>query len=300
MEAYNRNISKKLLQADLNMIHHQSQPEMFYNNIKDLDYLNSGKEVFKGGNRSLKYVQTGNNVQAFAPSNLSVGSGMSRKRGRPRKVNGGSIWDDIQSVAKTAAPFAPLLLAAAGLPKKTRTRKTKGGDILTDMMAMGGMGLHEKKRRGRKPREAGGSFFDSLKSGLKSVGSTVAPMAKEILVPVASDMAKSALTNYMSGTPTAGAGLKRRPGRPKKDHGGNFLDDFSRGLSNVVKTVSPIAQSVAVPLAQQALTSYMTKGAGLKQKRPPTKRNLMIKHIMSKSGCSLAEASKHIKANHLI
>lgn len=297
MEAYNRNISKKLLQADLNMIHHQSQPEMFYNNIKDLDYLNSGKEVFKGGNRSLKYVQTGNNVQAFSPSNLSVGAGI-RKRGRPRKVNGGSIWDDIGSVAKTAAPFAPLLLAAAGLPKKTRTRKTKGGDILTDMMGMAGMGLHEKKRRGIKPREAGGSFFDSLKSGLKSVGSTVAPMAKDVLVPVGTKLAQDALTSYM--TQGSGAGLKRRPGRPRKDHGGSFFGDFTKGLSSVAQTALPMAQQLAVPLAQQALTNYMTKGAGIKGKRAPSKRNMMIKQIMAKYNISLAQASKHIKDHHLI
>ena len=49
-------------------------------------------------------------------------------------------------------------------------------------------------------------------SSLKSVGKVVAPIAshvgKEVVLPVATDMAKQALTNYMTGS-SSGAGLRK-------------------------------------------------------------------------------------------
>ena len=66
-----------------------------------------------------------------------------------------------------------------------------------------------KLKKTRKSK-SGGSFLSSL----KSVGKVVAPIAshvgKEVVLPVATDMAKQALTNYMTGSSsgTAGAGLK--------------------------------------------------------------------------------------------
>jgi hypothetical protein len=128
------------------------------------------------------------------------------------------------------------------------------------------------------------------------------PIAKDVLVPVATDMGKQMLTNYMTGAAGSGSGLKKR-GRPKKsDQGGSFLSGLKKGLTTVGKNVMPIAKDIAVPMATQALTSYLTSGAagaGLK-KRAPSKRNLLIKEIMAKHKCTLPQASKHIKDNHLM
>ena len=43
----------------------------------------------------------------------------------------------------------------------------------------------------------------------------------------------------------------------------------------------------------------MAISAGMKKKRQPSNRNLLIKQIMQKERCSLAEASKYIKSHNL-
>ena len=45
--------------------------------------------------------------------------------------------------------------------------------------------------------------------------------------------------------------------------------------------------------------AMMALGAGVKTKRRPSNRNLLIKQIMQKEHCSLAEASKYIKSHNL-
>ena len=283
MESYNRRIANQLLHDQLKMIRNVEQPEMFNNELKGLNALH--ENVFYGGGRPLKYVQAGQSIQSTEPSTLSVGhhplenvpnhliqGGNIRKcRGRPNKANGGNIFDTLGTVARTAAPFAPLLMMAAGLEKKKRGRPKKQGE--------------------------GGSFFSSL----GSVAKAIAPVAQQVAVPVATQM----LQNYMS----KGAGLKKR-GRPAKK-GGDMLGDlfgmglkpkvkrtpkggsFFSSLGSVAKTLAPIAQQVAVPVAQQMLTNYMTKGAGL------TKRRQLIKKVMAEQGCTLGQASKLIKAHGL-
>ena len=271
MESYNRRIANQLLHDQLKMIRNVEQPEMFNNELKGLNALH--ENVFYGGGRPLKYVQAGQSIQSTEPSTLSVGhhplenvpnhlilGGNIRKcRGRPNKANGGNIFDTLGTVARTAAPFAPLLMMAAGL---------------------------EKKKRGRpKKQQEGGSFFSSL----GSVAKALAPVAQQVAVPVATQM----LQNYMS----KGAGLKKR-GRPKK--GGDIFGDllgmglqpkvkrppkggsFFSSLGSVAKTLAPIAQQVAVPVAQQMLTNYLTKGsssgtgAGLKKRGRPAKGGDML------------------------
>jgi hypothetical protein len=280
MKSYNKEITDQLRKAEFNMIKHTPQPDMFHNGIESLHDTYDSSVVLYGAGRPSRYVAPGNTIQSFEPETLAVGAGLKRKRGRPKKCgdNGGSIWSTLGSVAKTAAPMAIPLMMAAGLP--------------------------EKKKRGRKPKEDGGSFLSGLKKGFKTVGKTVAPIAKDVLVPVATNMAKDALTSYLT-SGAAGAGLeKKKRGRPKKsDQGGSFLSGLKKGIKTVGKNVMPIAKDIAVPMATQALTSYLTSGAagaGLKKKRAPSKRNLLIKEIMAKTGKSLPEASKYVKDTHLM
>ena len=258
---YNEKIANQLLANELKMIKKHPQHQLFNNYINSIENLQE-KELLHGGNRSLKYVNAGNNSETFSPSTLVVG-GQLRKRGRPsKKLHGGDIWSDIGNVAKTVAPIAiPLMLSAAGLPKK--------------------------QRKPRKPQ--GGSFFGDIGNVAKSIGSSV---AKDVILPVAVDTGKDMLKSYMTSKST-GSGLKKR-GRPRKniEKGG----DFFSSLRDIGKEITPIAKDIAVPIATQALTSYM-KGQGLKK---PTKRNLMIKEMMRKNpGLTLGEASKYIKQNNL-
>jgi len=211
MQKYNEQIARQLKRNEIEMIKKMPKIEKFQNQLESLKQLQE-PNIFRGGIRSLKYIEPGNTISSYEPETLAVeGSGIyKRGRGRPRKIHGGSIWDDIGTVAKTAAPFAPLLLAA-GIRKPT------------------------KNGRGRPRNMQGGNFFDDI-------GRSVFPIAKEI-----------------------------------------------------GKELYPVAKEVAVPIAKEALTSYM-KGSGIKK---PTKRNLMVKELMLKHHMSLPEASKYIKEHNL-
>lgn len=261
MENYNKNIAYQLRKNDLKMIRNIPQVQKFHNQIETINVLQD-PYIMRGGAKTLQYVETGNNSTTYEPETLAVGSGLHKRRGRPRKVQGGNIWSDIGSVAKTVAPIAIPLMMAAGLPKKRKPRKVQGGSFLGDIGHMA-----------------------------KSIGSTV---GKDVLLPVAADVGKDMLKSYLTGS-TTGSGLKKR-GRPRKVHGSGFFDDAFRGIKTIGKEVSPIAKDIAVPLATQALTSYM-KGSGLK--RQPTKRNLMIKELMSKHNMTLPQASSYIKHHGL-
>ena len=307
MNSYNRRIADQLLHDELKMIHNTEQPEMFHNELQGLNDLH--ENVFYGGGRPLKYVQGGETVATSEPSTLSVGSdpfenvpdhlvqggNIRKRRGRPSKVEGGNIFDTIGTVAKTVAPLAPLALMAAGLDKKKRGRpsKTHGGKFnflgtlkkvgksaapivqkvavpiaqnmaqqaLTNYMSgSAGAGL---KRRGRQSKIDGGKF--NFLGTLKKVGKSAAPIAQEIGTKVVLPVATQALTNYALN----GAGLTKT--KRTKQTGGKF--NFLGTLKNVGRTVAPIAQKVAVPIAQnmaqQALTNYMSgsAGAGLKKSK---------------------------------
>jgi hypothetical protein len=88
--------------------------------------------------------------------------------------------------------------------------------------------------------------------------------------------------------------LKKPRGRPRKNLNGG---DFFSSLRDIGNQIAPIAKEIAVPVAKEALTSYM-KGSGIKK---PTRRNLMIKELMRKHpGLTLPEASKYIKEHNLV
>jgi len=78
-------------------------------------------------------------------------------------------------------------------------------------------------------------------STLKSVGRTVAPIAQQVGTKVVLPVATQALTNYAM----SGAGIAKSKG-PVNLVGGSFL----LGLKSVGKFVAPMAEKVAVPMAQ--------------------------------------------------
>jgi len=332
MNSYNHQIANRLLHDELKMINNTSQPEMLYNELDGLNALHNS--IMYGGGRPSKYIQSGNNIQSSEPRTLSVGrdpfenvpmhlvetGGNIRKtRGRPSKEEGGNIFDTIGTVAKTATKFAPLLMAA-GLEKKKRGRpKKEGGSFMSTLKSVGrnitpiaqqiavplaqraltnymtgtsvGAGL---KKRGR-PRKTDGGKFNFLGT-LKKVGKTVAPIAQQVGTKVILPVATQALTNYAM---SSGGGLVKV--KRTRQTGGKF--NFLGTLKSAGKTVAPILQQVAVPVAQtmakQALTNYMSgsTGAGLKK---TTQRGQLIKKVMAEEGCNLGQASKYIKAHGLM
>ena len=134
-EIYHRNIANQLLANQIKMIRNIENPEMFENELQSLHDLHD--DVLYGGARPSAFVQPGYNVQSFDPSTLSVGNtsnefieggAIKKKRGRPRKEQGGNIYDTMGQVAKTAAPIAlryglPMLLGMGIDEQKPKTRK---------------------------------------------------------------------------------------------------------------------------------------------------------------------------------
>ena len=333
-EIYHRNIANQLLANQIKMIRNIENPDMFENELQSLHDLHD--DVLYGGARPSAFVQPGYNVQSFDPSTLSVGNTSSeyidggvikRRRGRPRKEQGGNIYDTMGQVAKTAAPIAlryglPMLLGMGIDEQKPKTRgrprKIQQVEPIISSQQMvqefpKGSGLKKRQpnkkelinailemqkpvrvKRTRKLNGSGGNFIDSL----KHVGSYIKPIAekvgKDVILPVAIDVGKQALMSSMTG-----AGIKRkRKLKGSGSSGGNFLDSLKH-VGNYMKPIAEkIGKDVILPVAmdvgKQALTSYMT-GAGLKMKR----RADLVKKIMKESGCNLPEASKFIKQNNL-
>jgi hypothetical protein len=331
-EIYHKKIADQLLSNQIKMIRSISNPEMFDNELQSLTDLHD--DILYGGARASAFVQPGNNVQSFDPSTLSVGQNASeyivggaikRKRGRPRKEQGGDIFSTMGQVAKTAAPIAlryglPMLLGMGIDEKKPRGRPRKiqqvepiisSQQIVSDLSR--GSGLKKRQpnkkelinailemqkpvrvKRTRKLKGSGGNFLDTL----KHVGSYIKPIAekvgKDVILPVAIDVGKQALMSSMSG-----AGIKRkRKLKGSGSSGGNFLDSLKHVGSYIKPIAEKVGKDVILPVAmdvgKQALTSYMS-GAGLKMKR----RAELVKKIMRESGCTLPEASKYIKQNNL-
>ena len=126
--------------------------------------------------------------------------------------------------------------------------------------------------------------------------------------------------NYLINGPSptmAAAGMKKR-GRPRKKKSSSFEHEEhcehykgpKGGKFNFVKTMNKIASNPIVKkIGNKALDTAVNvgtnalimgaMGAGMKKKRQPSNRNLLIKQIMQKERCSLAEASKYIKSHNL-
>ena len=326
-------IAQKLLRDQLLMIKNIPNPEMLHNDLKALSDLHdvasshprmqgvaSSHPRMQGGAYPSQYVSTGSNVGSYEPRTLAVGrdplskipnhlvaemqdvgGSLRRKRGRPRKEQGGDIFDTLGSVAKTIAPIAIPLMMGLGMEKKKRGRPSKKGGMLNAPPAVTNrVMVHElptrKVKNNRRqgvgsshPSIQGGDFFDTLKSVGQSVG-------KDILLPVGTEVAKNALKSYLSGS---GVRKRKTQTRKKGIHGGDFLSTL-KSIGNYIQPVAEtIGKDVVLPVAtdvgKQALTSYLTKGAGLKR----SKRAELVKRIMKEKGLNLPQASSYIKQHNL-
>ena len=311
-------IAQKLLRDQLLMIKNIPNPEMLHNNLKALSDLHDVSHPvmpkMQGGAHPSQYVLTGSNVGSYEPSTLSVGGGINplskipnhlveegiqggylrRKRGRPRKEQGGNIFDTLGSVAKTVAPIAIPLMMGLGMEKKKRGRPSKKGGMLNAQPTVTSREIVNELPT-RKVKK-GGNFLDTLKSVGKTVG-------KDVLLPVGTEMAKTALKSYLTGAGVGSShpsiqGVRKRKTQTRKK-GGDFLSTL-KSIGNYIKPVAEkVGKDVILPVAtdvgKQALTSYLTKGAGLKR----SKRADLVKRIMKEKGLNLPQASSYIKQHNL-
>jgi len=124
--------------------------------------------------------------------------------------------------------------------------------------------IHDVKVGNTKVGGKKGSFLGDL-------GKAVAPVAKDVFVPLAKEMA----TDYIRG--------KARGGKKS-------------AFSGVFKAVAPVAKvvgkEVVIPLAKEAIKNKMKGGAR-------SARNEIVKKVMAEMGLSLPMASKYVKEQGL-
>ena len=158
---------------------------------------------------------------------------------------------------------------------------------------------------------------------LRTLGNEATTVAAPVLRKGATKLANALVdkgVNYLINGPSptmAAAGMKKR-GRPRKKKSSSFEHEEhceyykgpKGGKFNFVKTMDKIAKNPIVrKIGNKALDTAVNvgtnalimgaMGAGMKRKRQPSNRNLLIKKIMQKEHCSLAEASKYIKSQNL-
>lgn len=110
---------------------------------------------------------------------------------------------------------------------------------------------------------SGGSFWDDMGNTFKSVGNEV---LHDVVLPVAKDVGKEALTTYLKGSGIKTHIIKKSRGRPSKK-GGDILGDLGNIGKSVLSEVSPILKEVA----KDSLKSYV-KGSGRGRGRPSKKK----------------------------
>jgi len=244
-------------------------------------------------------------------------------RGAGRKKGGSKVGDTIAGIAKTLAPFAPLLL---GLGHPVPRKKD---DVVAGLKHLGAKKSHTFKKLHEllaPYKMKGGAYsVDQFVSDFGKIGNLIKPVAQPIL---------SALTDKAVGK-IKGAGRKRKGGqvsggadlesmvemvRPmdmvyskgKGKKGGFSISKALKSVGNTAKSVgkavinNPIVQDVAKDLLKEglkhgkdALVDYakgaMKSGAG----RGKAVRAEIVKKVMREKGLSMIEASKFVKAHGL-
>lgn len=125
--------------------------------------------------------------------------------------------------------------------------------------------------------ERGGSLKSigkSLSRGLKKVGKVVAPIAKDVVMPVVKDFATK--------------------------QGRKLLEQQLARFA--IKDALPVAEEVAplmLAAGRKRKTGGRISGGNLVGSGRRESRAMLVKKIMREKGCSLPEASKYIKENNL-
>ena len=147
---------------------------------------------------------------------------------------------------------------------------------------------------------------------LKDIGHETAHIATPILKRGAQKLGNMLMDKgidfAMNSLSSSGEGIKQRRGRKSKhhehhehhEHAGKF--NFVNTMKKIGHEVSPYAKEAlhsAVKYAPQAAMMAAMAAAGMKNKRKPNGRNLLIKEIMKKHRYTLPEASKYIKHHNL-
>jgi hypothetical protein len=188
--------------------------------------------------------------------------------GRKRKAKGGSkVGDQIASVFKTVAPFAPLLLGLGHPAPK------KKGDVVKALAHLGAKSSHSLPKLADIAMKGGYSFNDFI-GDVAHVGKQVAP-----------DLIRASM---------------KAAGKKKAAKGGFSLSDVLESakpaISKAVEKAKPVAKRLAKQAVDEGAKALKDKigGAGGRAKRAA-----IVKKVMAEKGLKLIEASKYVKAHNL-
>jgi hypothetical protein len=191
---------------------------------------------------------------------------------RKSKKGGSKVGDQIASVAKTLAPFAPLLL---GLGRPLPKSKADVVDALKDL---GAKNSHTLKKL-KEIAMSGGYSFNDFIGDVAHVGKAVAP-----------DIIRASLK---------GEGKRKR----KSKKGGLSLSDvlesakpaITKAISMAKPAVKDLSSKAIDALASKAKSAVASKvGSGGRAKRAE-----IVKKVMREKGMKMIEASKYVKAHNL-
>jgi hypothetical protein len=194
------------------------------------------------------------------------------KSGKGRRKGGSKVGDQIASVAKTLAPFAPLLL---GLGRPAPKSKADVVDALKDL---GAKKSHSLKKLKEIAMSGGAKYsFGDFAHDVASVGKEVAP-----------DLIRA----YMK----SGSGRKKKA---PKTGGLNLKDVVASAvpsIANLVKSADPAVKDKVASVAKSVASKVKSAvGAG----RGRSARTAIVKKVMKDRGVSMIEASKIVKSEGL-
>jgi hypothetical protein len=195
-----------------------------------------------------------------------------------RKKKGGSaVGDQIASVFKSVAPFAPLLLGLGHPAPK------KKADVVKALAHLGAKASHSLPKLADIAMKGGYSFNDFL-GDVASVGKSVAP-----------DLIRASLAS--------GAGKRKRKSKKGGLSLSDVLESAKPAISKAVATAKPVAKKLAKNLGKQAIDALASKASstleGLGRKGGKAKRAEIVKKVMAEKGMKMIEASKYVKAHNL-
>jgi hypothetical protein len=196
---------------------------------------------------------------------------------RKSRKGGSKVGDQIASVAKTLAPFAPLLLGLGHPVPKSKA------DVVKALAPMGAKASHTLKKLKEVAMKGGYSFNDFL-GDVAHVGKDVAP-----------DLIRASLAS--------GAGKRKRKSKKGGISLSDVLESAKPAISKAVASATPVAKKVAKNLGKQAIDALASKASsaleGMGRKGGRSKRAEIVKKIMAEKGMKMIEASKYVKAHNL-
>ena len=195
------------------------------------------------------------------------------KKGSGRKKGGSKVGDQIASVAKTLAPFAPLLLGLGRPAPKSKA------DVVDALKSIGAKKSHSLKKL-KELAMSGGYSFNDFVGDVAHVGREVAP-----------DIIRAYVGRGKKSAKKGGINLKDvlDSSMPVARQVADFVKSADPSVADGVRKLSSKVSSKAVSAVKSAV------GAG----RGRSARTAIVKKVMSDKGLSMIEASKYVKAHKL-